>query len=470
MKSKYSELVKNTILFALGSFGNKVLQFLIVPLYTFVLTTAEYGKIDLFTTTITLLMPFSTLMVQEAIIRFLAANEISDGEAVHVGLSVFAFSCAFSIFAGFLYSLVFDGVFSVIFTICLVLNSYITIFQNYLKACNRIKEYTVCGLLDTFLFLTGNVFFLVVLKKGIWGYLYSRVISLACTTLFITLTGRLFQPFVFQKVDRCIIKKMLFFCIPLIPNSLMWWIMNAGDKYIINLFLGDAANGIYSVSIKLATIITTIFGVFMQAWQLSAIKEYGDEQQSVFYSKIFAMVMALLLLSCSLIITFTRPIFSILISESFFEANLYSPLLCVATILDCMATFSGVSYVVNKNTKQALATSMLGAVVNVFANFCLIRFLGLVGVAVGTVVGYLVVVVFRMINMKKTIHMSFDIARTVSAIGVLALYSVLYIHMNDHQSVLFGVVSTSILFIMYRVEVINILRDLKSMIQGRIIR
>lgn len=45
-ESNYKKLVYNTAIFAIGNFGSKVLTFLIVPLYTYVLTTAEYGVID----------------------------------------------------------------------------------------------------------------------------------------------------------------------------------------------------------------------------------------------------------------------------------------------------------------------------------------------------------------------------------------------------------------------------------------
>lgn len=42
-ENNYKKLVYNTAIFAVGNFGSKILIFLIVPLYTYVLTTAEYG-------------------------------------------------------------------------------------------------------------------------------------------------------------------------------------------------------------------------------------------------------------------------------------------------------------------------------------------------------------------------------------------------------------------------------------------
>lgn len=450
--NRYTNLAKNSVIFAIGTFGSKVLQFLIVPLYTYVLTTTEYGKIDLFSTTISLLLPFVTLLIQESIIRFLTAGEITNEEAVSIGLSVFLVSCIFSALATFLYAFIFDSKLAIIFFICLVLNSYIAIFQNYLKACEKISEFTKCGLLNTFLFLIGNVFFLTIIKLGIWGYFYSLVLSLACSAVYITVKGKIFTNCRITSIKGYAFKEMLKYSVPLIPNNLMWWIMNAGDKYIINYFLGDAANGLYSVSIKLATIITTVFSVFMQAWQLSAIKESGDDEQSNFYSKVYVMVMALLLISCSLIIAFTKPIFSFAISENFYEANIYSPLLCVATVLNCLATFAGVSYVVNKNTKKAFSTTAIGALTNVIANFLLIQYLGLIGVAIGTIIGYLAVVVMRVIDMKKYINMNFDWKRTICSIVIVTMLSVIYLFLDDVKIVVIGLLCSGVLILLYKKE------------------
>ena len=339
---KYTHLLKNTLVFGIGTFGSKVLQLLIVPLYTYVLTTEEYGKIDIFATTISLVLPFITLLVQESIIRFLTSNEIEKEDAINVGMIVFINSVILSLICTSLYMLVFDKQYSIIFFICLILNSFVAIFQNYLKACGQVTDFTICGLINTGVFLGTNVVMLLVVNMGIIGYLCSMMISQIASVAFIIVKGEIFRRISFRCKDFLLLKKMLRFSIPLIPNNLMWWIMNAGDKYIINYFLDDSANGLYSISIKLATIITTLFGIFMQAWQLSAIEENGKEKQAEFYSKVYSNMLLLLLATSAIILTINRPLFSLIIGDQFFEAHLYSPLLCVTTVSNSVCTFIGV--------------------------------------------------------------------------------------------------------------------------------
>lgn len=69
-KSKYSYLIQNTLLLTLSSFGSKLLSFFLVPLYTNVLSTAEYGISDIITTSSTLLVYTLTLHIGSAVLRF----------------------------------------------------------------------------------------------------------------------------------------------------------------------------------------------------------------------------------------------------------------------------------------------------------------------------------------------------------------------------------------------------------------
>ena len=63
MKKDYKYLLKNVGLLALSNFGSKILVFLLVPLYTRMLTTEEYGTFDLYVSTITLLIPILSLNI-----------------------------------------------------------------------------------------------------------------------------------------------------------------------------------------------------------------------------------------------------------------------------------------------------------------------------------------------------------------------------------------------------------------------
>ena len=87
MNSKYKKLFRNVGLLTIGNFASKLLTFLLIPIYTNVLTTTEYGVADLIFTTVSLLYPVFSLLMSEAVMRFALDNNGNDQ----------VFSCAFYI-------------------------------------------------------------------------------------------------------------------------------------------------------------------------------------------------------------------------------------------------------------------------------------------------------------------------------------------------------------------------------------
>ena len=70
LNSRNEKLIKNVILFAIGNIGSKLLQIFLVPLYTRVMTTSEYGTVDVMQAIVSLLMPIFSFTIYEAVFRY----------------------------------------------------------------------------------------------------------------------------------------------------------------------------------------------------------------------------------------------------------------------------------------------------------------------------------------------------------------------------------------------------------------
>ena len=81
-------LMKNTIIFTLGNLGSKLISFFLIPLYTNVLTTAEYGVIDLVATVGTVAVPIFTLNICEAVMRFALDKDANTKKITQIGTRV----------------------------------------------------------------------------------------------------------------------------------------------------------------------------------------------------------------------------------------------------------------------------------------------------------------------------------------------------------------------------------------------
>ena len=113
---------------------------------------------------------------------------------------------------------------------------------------------------------------------------------------------------------------MLAYCVPLIVTMLGWWINSAADKYVVVFLCGMAANGILSVAYKIPSIINILQSIFMQAWQISAIKEYGETDTAQFYGSTFNVINTLMCAACAWLILLSKPLASFLYAKDFYQA------------------------------------------------------------------------------------------------------------------------------------------------------
>ena len=93
MKQKYQYLVKNIGILTLSNFSSKILVFLLVPLYTSVLSTTEYGIFDLVSSTVQLLMPIFTANIMGAVMRFIMDSSIEKDYVVEIGVKYIMSGC-----------------------------------------------------------------------------------------------------------------------------------------------------------------------------------------------------------------------------------------------------------------------------------------------------------------------------------------------------------------------------------------
>src|SRR5699024_3667120 len=124
----------------------------------------------------------------------------------------------------------------------------------------------------------------------------------------------------FISSNKITMKKLTSYSVPMIPNSLMWWLINASSRYFILAFVGLSANGLFAVASRILSLLSIFYQVFNQAWQLSAIEEYENENKSEFYSTVFNNLSSFMLLGTSGLLIVIKPIFDSFFAEEYFIA------------------------------------------------------------------------------------------------------------------------------------------------------
>ena len=406
---KYKKLASNTLILSIGMFSSKLLVYFLMPLYTAILSAEQYGTADLITNAANLLIPFCCIGITYGVFRFAADNEENHKTIFSSGVVVLlASSIVFLLASPVISTVSYFKDYSWLIAFYVVSSNFHTLCKEYIRAKGRMKLYAVQSILGTALTVAFNLLFLIPMGLGVTGYVLSVAVADAIGTVFLIVYAKLYNDFSIKAVSKLKIKEMLRYSLPMMPTTVIWWITNVSDRFIVTAICGSAANGLYSAAYKIPTIIALVAGVFNEAWQFSAISESKDEKGvSGFFSEVFEKYQAILFLGCSMLIPFTQLATMILLDKSYYEAWSFMPVLLVATVFSSLVTFIGTIYTVKKRTMMSFVTAALGAGLNVGLNFLMIPSMGAQGAGIATAISYFAVFVFRAIHSKS--FMPFDL-------------------------------------------------------------
>ena len=426
-KRKYRDLSKNTILFTINSFGSQLISFLLVPLYTYVLSTNDYGTADLITSTVQLLVPVLTLNIQDAVLRFSLDKEYDKRAVISVGIKhnfIGLILLLFGIIAvRGLRVLSLDNIYIYFLIMSFILNGLHNSFSMYLKANDKVYVLVISGIINTLITCVLNILLLVTFKNGITGYLIANVAGIFIAVCIMLICGGIYKEFRF-KTEKKLSQAMIGYALPLVMNSVAWWINNASDKYILTFFCGIAVNGIFSVAYKIPTILSTIQGVFYNSWSVSAITEFDENDSDGFMGTMYTLYSCMSILGCSGIMLLNYPLARILYAKGFFEAWYYVPLLLLGATFNGIALFEGCMFTAVKKTKEVFRTTLIGAVVNTITNIVFIWLIGPLGAAIATMLGYFTVWLMRTIHLRGIVKMKVNWKTQILITIILFIQSV----------------------------------------------
>ncbi len=429
---KYKKLLSNTAILGIGTFGSKLLVFLLLPLYTACLSTAEYSTADIITQSANLLMPILSLGICDAVFRFTLDRDADRKRVLTTGLYVtFAGFLIFTLLFPLLNQIeYFEGYMWLIILYAFVANVH-SILAQYVRACGMTAFFAVQGISSTAITIALNILFLVVLKIGLLGYVLSVVIADALVSLIIIIVIRRDFSLSPSRIHKQTARLMLKFSIPLIPTTIFWWITNVSDRYMIKGFIGDDINGLYAAAFKIPTMLILLSGIFIEAWQFSAVTERDTESRrdhESFFGTVFDSFQGMLYISAAGLIAFSKIFAEILFADSYYTAWQYMPLLISATVFSSLVTFMGSVYLVDKKSVHSFVTSMIGALVNIVFNLILIPTpLGANGAALATFLSYFIVFIIRAVNTRKFIRFPLHTPKLIANTAIIGVQTVFMI-------------------------------------------
>ncbi len=408
-KGKYQYLFGNMALFTVSNFVSKILVMLLVPFYTNVLTTSEYGIADVMQATLLLLVPLLSLNMGEAALRFGLeegenhANILKTGFK-YVGLGILGVSavCCFLAF-------VLPGrelkSYAALFAVLFFCDSVYEFMLLFCQGAEKVKVMITGSVSCTLLVILSNLFFLLVLKIGLYGYLAAQMISFlgAAMLMFVLMGG--FSLLKEGRRDPALEKEMTHYGKSMLLYSTSSWVNNAIDRYFVLAMLGTAVNGLYGVAYKIPAILTVFQRIFAQAWQMSAAKNYREEDSVSYFSNMYIMYNAVMVTGCSFLILTVRIIAKLMFAKEFFAAWSLVPPLLISVIFGALTGFLGSICLAYKDAKSMGWATGIGACVNIVLNAVLISCFGAFGAAIATMISYFTMYAASFFKVRKHVKL-----------------------------------------------------------------
>ncbi len=394
-----------------------------LPLYTRLLSPADYGVIALLDLTVAVLGIIIRPGIAESVNRFhfVAKNEKERDEVWWSTLTLLLITATSIILmawcirdwiaritltipvaeGAFYYSLIFPT---------LWFNVISNLFELHLRVYKRSILFVLISLGKLCLNVGLNLFFLLYLDLGITGVLLGNLLTGIITGAVV------FGIFLAMRGKYCInpktLRSIIAFGLPLVVTTLLAFILHNADRYFLNAFTTMKEVGIYSLAYQVGQGVNMLLLIpFWAIWGVIKYEIENDENSREVYSTVFrhfTSVVIVMMLGVSL---FARPLLGVLVDEKYWAAADVVPWICLGYIFFSASEFFTLAATLHKKTSKMIPPNVLAALANLSLNFLLIPWIGIVGAGISTVATFAVRSIVALLICNRIEHIPLPVLR-----------------------------------------------------------
>ncbi len=435
-------LAKHTLTYGVGLGINSVVAILLLPVYTRYLTPNDYGVKELIGLTTDVIGVLLATAISSAIYRFYFEyedekdrNEVISTAIIGLGATGMVALSVLSLFTKQMSTYIIDapGLYYY-FNIALVsmwFHSINEIGFNYLRARLQSVLFVVLSLLRMLLVVSLNIYFVVFLRLGVLGILWSTLIVAVVTTFVLILP-------IIHKVgvtfNRYKIKEMVRFGLPLVPSQLGAFVVHLSDRFFIKGFCSIADAGLYSLGYRFGTIPGTfVSSPFNQVWQPRRLELYKKPDSEELFGKVFTYYLTLVIFVGLGVSVLTREVIMVMANEDFWSAYEIVPIIVLANIIFTLHYHFNMGIIIRKKTKYLAYINVSNGMLILMLNFLLIPTYGVFGAAYATLIAFIYKVALTYYFSSKIYKIHVEVLRIAKLTGaaVVLFIACSFLHVEN---------------------------------------
>ncbi|MFC1936377.1 lipopolysaccharide biosynthesis protein [Chloroflexota bacterium] len=428
MKNKFIGLGKDIIGYGIMDGVARIIHFLLLPIFTRVFSTGEYGIVDIVATITSLTTTFARLALPTALARYFPEfkedqerNSFITTILVCVGALSTALMLLSSLFSNILADWLLDnpenGPFIIMGFSSAMLTAITSVPLMVFRMEQRIIHFNASNIIYTVAYAFLALLFVIVFPFGLNGLFLASIIAAAIQLLIAIFWIR---KYLTRKLSLSLLRRSLKFSLPTLPGIMVGWVNNQVDRLILLAFLGLDSVGIFGVAARLGSSIKLLTTIFRRAWipyRMLFISS-PPEERNPFYRSVLNYYTGLIFTLALGIISISPEIFQLLFPPEYYDGYVIMPWFIGSIILHDAGSITGLGILISEKTYASSIASWSGAILNVILATLLIPLYGINGAAIGT---FLAEMTFAGIQWYFTVRFS-DIKFSLSTVISVLFY------------------------------------------------
>lgn len=424
----------HSVVYGSADVAIQAVNFLLLPIYTRVLSPVEYGALALLLVLEAFLKPVYRLGLGTSFVRFYydytdeRSRQTLAGTIVILLLGAGVVLLAILLAAaGDLTALVIGSSDYVRAFALLALNLALTSFFLVPFGILRVQERSTTLASITFARSSGTLIVRLVLVVGlglgVLGIMLADVI--VSLVLLLALASRI-RAAVAARFSRAMAREVLRFGLPQLPQALLHQAMAMSDRFILALYLPLEQVGVYLIGTSIASLIKLYPVAFRTAWMPFAFDRMTRPDAPRLFAKLATYAFAVLTFSTLGMVALAESLVTLMTPAEFHAAVTVVPLLALGMAIQTTMNFVGTSVEVSKRTHLYPLATAVGAVIAVGGQFILIPRFGIVGAAVAVGLGQLVLALTLGALAQRAYSIPYEWLRLGKLVAVaVALYALM---------------------------------------------
>ena len=445
MINEIKKLVKHSGIYSFGNLSGNILSFLLLPVYTRLLTTEQYGILALVAVFRVVVQRAVNLGTQSSVVKVFFEVDTEEEKKIVVS-TAFIFLTVISVFVTLILFFFREGLailflkspqLSYLFAFALFTSLFFiikTVPLSIFRAREKTVMYSVFAFFTLFLGIVFNIIFVIILKENVKGVLKSALISQLIIFLLILVP---FSKNLVFKFKKEYLLRMLTFGVPLVPSGLAMWILTLLDRYFLRIFTTMEMVGVYSVGYKIATIVSILIVIpFSLAWSPLMLRWHKHEEDpKVLYVKAYKYFSIASLFLALIISIYAKEVIWGMTTQPFYNAYKIVYFIVLAYVFHgFFMIFATGCTLVRKTFYFPIATG-IAAIMNTVLNIFLIPRFQMMGAAVATIASYFAMTVLILIFSERYYKIPFNFRDTVKIVLVTTILYILGLFITSNFAI-----------------------------------